>query len=106
MLQAEQIAFLDDVQKAAVARMEAFFASDGWQFLQQYIDSNIELATQRALSAPNWDAHLIARVQRLEFERWKNLEALFEAEYASLAQQALEAKQPDLVDLEDEDWYE
>jgi hypothetical protein len=100
-LSQEQLNVLTDSQKAEVARMEAFFASDGWQFLQNWIRQNIDLTTQRCLNAANWDTYLAARVQRAEFERWLNLEASFMAEYVAVADQAL-----DSMNLEDEDQHE
>jgi type VI protein secretion system component VasK len=100
-LSSEQLLALDDTQKANVAAMEQFFASTGWKFLQTWIQSNIDLATGRVMYAPNWEAYIIARTTLAEFKRWQELEQSFFAEYASLADAALESRFPDKEDLED-----
>jgi hypothetical protein len=104
MLSPEELQLLTSDEKATIGNMEALFASKGWEFLLGWIKTNIETSTQRCLTAANWDQHLAARVQRGEFERWLNLEASFEAEYAAIAHnrllQNLEAESADEAEHE------
>lgn len=102
MLSPETLNLLTNEQKSTAADMEALFASNGWKFLQEWIKTNIELATNRCLNAANWDTYLYSRAQRSEFDRWQNLEAAFEAEYTNLAELAREDALESVVEDEPE----
>lgn len=96
-----QLALLTTEQRSRYNKLESLFDHPGWKIVQEFADAQAGTQAQRALEAPNWDAHRLATGARLAFAQIAQLPLVTENEFANLAAQHAEQ----LADAEEDDAF-
>ena len=85
----EQLKYLTPDQKERYVALERTFDSEGWKVIRAWAATQSSLAMERAAFASNWEDHRIATGVRLSFDQIVNLRDATEAEYVSIAEDAM-----------------
>lgn len=87
----DQIKHLTPEQKDAYMNYTRCFESPGWRRVVARAQSAADDASQRQLSAPNWDQSVLLRGARLAYLDIVNLENTIDHEFALIASSNQEA---------------
>jgi hypothetical protein len=103
MLDLEQINLLPNDMRNRYMLLEKLFDHAGFKYLLEWAKAQVADSQSRELNAKTWDEVVFFRGAKLAYNNFAEIERFSEAEFADIAQQALDDKLKLMEDQTDGD---